>query len=40
MIIKDKYKNLTLEKAEEYRSKGWIVVCDGDGWVVEIKKEK
>ncbi len=40
MIIKDKYKNLTLEKAEEYLSKGWIVTCDGDGWVVEVKKEK
>ena len=34
-----KYNEITLEKIEEYQSKGYIVVCDADYLVVSITKE-
>ena len=38
-MINTTYKDITLEQAEEYYSKGYIVVCDGDGWLISIKEE-
>lgn len=32
------YEEMTLEQAQEYQSMGYIVTCNGDGWVLTIKK--